>query len=76
MATWAETMTATERQQLLAQLTTMKRLVTGTLVPHLDRDPDSVEARAIMAQLEGLAAMIEDALHRETQTEPPPAAWP
>jgi hypothetical protein len=65
MATWVESMSEQERRELRRQLTGLRRLLTGTLHPHLMREPDNLEVRGMIAQVEGLTTALDEALHRE-----------
>ncbi|MFC4000931.1 hypothetical protein ACFS2C_28170 [Prauserella oleivorans] len=54
--------TAYERGQLRRMLTTLHRLMTGTLDPHLQREPADPLARMLHSQINGMIGALEYAL--------------
>jgi hypothetical protein len=64
-ATWVESMSDQERREVLTQITGLRRLLTGTLHPHLIREPDNLEVHSMIAQVKGLTTALDEALHRE-----------
>lgn len=65
---WAslhERFTAKEARQFRRWITSTRRLLTGTVLPHLARDPVALSTHGLLAQLEGLATQILEQLHDE-----------
>jgi hypothetical protein len=60
-----ERLTENEAREFKGWVTHTRRLITGTVLPHLAREPDSLDLRGIIAQLEGLATQLLDQLHDE-----------
>ena len=57
--TWLQSMTPQERRQLAAWLTSTRRLLTGTVLPHLVRAPDDLSVRGVLAQIEGALTTLD-----------------
>jgi hypothetical protein len=66
MGTWLNSLGAEERSQLTAHLTGTRRLLTGTLLPHLSLAPDDLKVHGLVAQLKPLSANCTQAEMQDT----------
>lgn len=60
-----ERFTTKEAREFKRWITSTRRLLTGTVLPHLTREPGSLHLHGLIAQLEGLATQILEQLHDE-----------
>ena len=55
-------MTPEERRQLNRRLTSMHRLLSGTVLPHLARAPDDLRMHGVLSQIEGMLTVLLERL--------------
>jgi hypothetical protein len=62
MGTWLNSLGPEERSQLTTHLTGTRRLLTGTLLPHLSLAPDDLKVHGLVVQLKGLLTGVLELL--------------
>ncbi|SFQ30228.1 hypothetical protein [Amycolatopsis rubida] len=60
-------LTAQDRAQITGELTRIRHLITGTVLPALERFPDDAQHRHMLAEAERLAEALEQLVLRDEQ---------